>query len=83
MTFDEMVVDDELLDYVISTKDSVVCVNFYSEYATVVPSDTCIHVNGNALKQSLDCFSLLKYKSVCIHRKRLLVTVSNSENHFC
>lgn len=67
--FEKANVDKEVLADVISMKDATVCVNFISEYASVTPSDNCIHINGSSLQRSLDCFSLLKYKSICIHRK--------------
>lgn len=63
--------DPKTIKSVLSTSNSVVSVFFDSKYATITPSDTCIHVEESSLQQLLDDGSLLKYKSICIHRKSL------------
>lgn len=67
--------DPETIKNVLSTSNSVVSVFFDSEYATIIPSDTCIHVEESSLRQLLRDGSLLKYKSICIHRKSLYITL--------
>lgn len=52
-----------------------VSVSFHSEYATITPMGDCADIDAHTLSQHLTSLRLLKYKSICIHRKGLRYTV--------
>lgn len=62
--------DKETIKRIVSVRNSVVTVFFDSEYANITPSDDCIHVEDRLLSHYLADYRLLKYKNICVHRKR-------------
>ena len=60
----------EDIDSIKAIQNSVVFVEFNSEYATVQLSDNCGVVDDNSLSKALKQHMLLKYKYLCIHCKK-------------
>lgn len=76
MTYDgEEVNTKKDVEYIKYVKSSTVpvCVTFNSDYETIIPIDDCIPVEAASLKELLGQYSLLRHKSVCIHRMILSV----------